>query len=344
MNLSIGQNIKRLRLAASMTQEQLAQELGLTAQAVSKWENGTTAPDIALLPELSVLLGVSIDALFSLSDEDRFERVENMCENLRFIPQRDFEQTERMLLDSRNDPATKPRATLLLARLYNKRADEFHTLAAPLAREALRLDPGNKAAHNAIFDAENGVYQDWNFTNHHRLIDFYISVVAQHPEDRRNYYWLLDLLIADGRTAEAREYVEKLRKVADTYHVELYMANICRAECDLPAALDWLERMKAHAPDAWQVWEEYADQMARLCRYDEALAAYEKARPLRPEKPFIDCEEAMAHIYELQGRIDKAIEMQETILTMLRDAWSITEGESIDAHKREIARLREKMA
>ena len=341
MSFQIGQNIKRLRLAASMTQEQLAQELGLSAQAVSKWENGTTAPDIALLPELSVLFGVSIDALFSLSDEAQFERVENMCENVRFLPQRDFEQAERMLREKRADPALKPRATLLLAQLYNKRADEYHALAAPLAREALWLDPGRKEAHNAVFDAEGGPYQDWNFTNHHKLTAFYIEYVEAHPDDRRNYYWLLDLLIADGRCAEAREWVERLRKVADTYHVELYMANICRAECDLPAALDWLDKMTAHAPEAWQVWEEYGDWMAQLCRYDEALAAFEKARPLRGEKPFIDCEEAMAHVYELQGRYGKAVEMQEEILTILRRDWGITEGETVDAHLREIARLKE---
>ena len=81
--------------------------------------------------------------------------------------------------------------------------------------------------------------------------------------------------------------------------------------------------------------------MARLCRYDEALAAFGKARPLRGEKPFIDCEEAMAHVYELQGRYGKAVEMQEEILTILRRDWGITEGETVDAHLREIARLKE---
>ena len=43
--------------------------------------------------------------------------------------------------------------TLLLAELYNKRAAEYHELASPLARRALQLLPGRKAAHNAIFDA-----------------------------------------------------------------------------------------------------------------------------------------------------------------------------------------------
>ena len=65
MKLYIGENIKQLRGELSLTQEQLAARLGYTAQAVSKWENGATAPDIALLPLLAQALGVSIDTLFA---------------------------------------------------------------------------------------------------------------------------------------------------------------------------------------------------------------------------------------------------------------------------------------
>jgi transcriptional regulator with XRE-family HTH domain len=46
MNFNIGAKIKTMRLAASMTQEQLANKLGVSAQAVSKWESGTNMPDI----------------------------------------------------------------------------------------------------------------------------------------------------------------------------------------------------------------------------------------------------------------------------------------------------------
>ena len=172
-NTDIGANIRRLRLARSMTQEQLAQKLNLTPQAVSKWENGAGMPDIQLLPELSVLLGATIDELFSMTDGARFDRVETMLEDVRFVPDEEYAQIERWLKERRQDAATRARATLLLAQLYNKRADEYHDLAAPLAREALSLNPDAKDAHNAVFEAEKGVWQDWYVSNHHRLIDFY---------------------------------------------------------------------------------------------------------------------------------------------------------------------------
>ena len=69
MNYNIGVKIKQLRLGASMTQEQLASRLGVSPQAVSKWESGTNMPDIQILPELSVIFGVSIDSLFDLTDQ-----------------------------------------------------------------------------------------------------------------------------------------------------------------------------------------------------------------------------------------------------------------------------------
>jgi len=67
MKLHLGTNIKNLRAELSLTQEQLAARLGCTAQAISKWETETTAPDIAMLPLLAQALGVRIDVLFEAS-------------------------------------------------------------------------------------------------------------------------------------------------------------------------------------------------------------------------------------------------------------------------------------
>lgn len=63
MNIDIGSKIKTLRLSKSMTQEQLAKVLHVSAQAVSKWENGKSYPDIHSLLLLSALFDVSLDQL-----------------------------------------------------------------------------------------------------------------------------------------------------------------------------------------------------------------------------------------------------------------------------------------
>ena len=63
--MNIGSNIKALRISAGLTQEQLAGSLGVSFQAVSKWETNANTPDIQLLPQIAKLFCVSIDALFA---------------------------------------------------------------------------------------------------------------------------------------------------------------------------------------------------------------------------------------------------------------------------------------
>ena len=60
----IGTTIAALRREKGLTQDALAAQLGVSAQAVSKWENGLSCPDILMLPEIAEYFGVSVDALF----------------------------------------------------------------------------------------------------------------------------------------------------------------------------------------------------------------------------------------------------------------------------------------
>ena len=67
MKKPISEKISELRKAKNLTQEQLGEQLGVSGQAVSKWENGSSMPDILLLPELCELLDTSLDALLEVS-------------------------------------------------------------------------------------------------------------------------------------------------------------------------------------------------------------------------------------------------------------------------------------
>ena len=65
MNRTLGNRIAEARRAKSMTQEELAERLGISAQAVSKWENDVSCPDISLLPTLARELGLTLDELLT---------------------------------------------------------------------------------------------------------------------------------------------------------------------------------------------------------------------------------------------------------------------------------------
>src|SRR5690606_27249875 len=71
MRDKFSRNISIYRKERGLTQEELARILGLSFQAISKWENAQTMPDISLLPQLSKTLEVSIDKLLGYAAQDK---------------------------------------------------------------------------------------------------------------------------------------------------------------------------------------------------------------------------------------------------------------------------------
>ncbi|MBQ2828662.1 MAG: helix-turn-helix transcriptional regulator [Clostridia bacterium] len=76
MKLSIGENIKFLRKQKDITQEQLAEMLGISAQSVSRWESGICYPDMELLPEISKIFEITADKLLGVDDIAENKKVE----------------------------------------------------------------------------------------------------------------------------------------------------------------------------------------------------------------------------------------------------------------------------
>ena len=79
--IRLGEKIRQLRQRNGRTQEALAGELGVTAQAVSRWEKGICYPDMELLPSIANYFGVSIDELFGY-DNERVRKVDALFDNL----------------------------------------------------------------------------------------------------------------------------------------------------------------------------------------------------------------------------------------------------------------------
>ncbi len=74
MKLTIGENIRKFRKKNDLTQEEFADRLGVTYQSVSRWENGTTYPDLELLPALSEILSVTVDELIGMPQVEKEKR------------------------------------------------------------------------------------------------------------------------------------------------------------------------------------------------------------------------------------------------------------------------------
>lgn len=76
MKLRIGENIKFLRKAADITQETLAEMLGVSCQSVSRWELGACYPDMELLPAIAEIFRCSADSLLGIDDSTEKAKVD----------------------------------------------------------------------------------------------------------------------------------------------------------------------------------------------------------------------------------------------------------------------------
>lgn len=97
MKLTIGENIRRFRKKNDLTQEVLAERLGVTYQSVSRWENGTTYPDLELLPAISKTLSVTVDELIGMPQIEKEKRALETVDELRRECMKQEYNTERIV-------------------------------------------------------------------------------------------------------------------------------------------------------------------------------------------------------------------------------------------------------
>jgi len=337
----IGKRIKARRLHRDLTQERLAELLNVSAQAVSKWETEASWPDVSLLPELSAVLGVTLDELFDLRGNMHLRRIEKMLEDGAALSEEDFRYAEAQLREGCGREETRAKCLTMLAELYLSRAEKYKNLAADCARQGLELEPWSHANHSALCQAANGVLLDWCCTNHTKLIDYYKGFVEKNPDHAPGYLWYLDNLIADGRLDEARGVLEQMRRVRDSYHYELYLGYIAEKEGDYPEAEHCWDAMVEKYPDVWFVWSQRADSYAKRAQYGEALRYYREAIARQSDRPrFTDNYDSIAQICELTGDRAGAVDAWEHVLEILRDDWDITEGETVEGYRKNIAQAK----
>ncbi len=113
MKLKIAENIRKLRHNLNLSQEQLAERLGVRFQAVSKWERGETYPDIELLPSIASFFNISVDELLGTNEIEENMAVEKIVEALRMY---DFQKDYVKLIEVAEEGLTQfPNNHLLMA-------------------------------------------------------------------------------------------------------------------------------------------------------------------------------------------------------------------------------------
>ena len=340
--MELGKKIKQLRMNAGLTQDQLGERLGITPQSVSKWENAVALPDITLLPQIAETFGISIDDLFDLTVEQKLNRIENRMDIENDLPEASFSEYEEFLKSQFADSQYKHRATVLIAHLYWHKMNAYAEKVRRYAKEAVKEAPGEKECQWLLQKAEGHAAWDWNVTNHSRAVRFYESLVKENPDVRLSYLYLIDNLIADHRTDEAEEYLNRLASLKDSnpIKIEVYRAHIALARFDEKNADGIIESLiKEHREDSVCLFEA-AQYYALKCDYDKAISYYELSFEKETRRPrFTDELQSIADIYEIKGEYKKAHDTYARITELLQKEWGMTEETELKRAQAEMSRL-----
>jgi len=181
MKISIGSKIRELRRRDSRTQEELAAALGVTAQAVSRWESGGSYPDMEIVPSIANFFGVSIDELFGYHGE-REAKVNAI-----------LAKVEELDLQNMREDAT---------------VDECITLL----RQGLAEFPGNEKIMYQLAEMLNDAgwkrHEDWRrYEEKYADSEDFGYIKYNFDTEKRNKYWveaakLYENLVKNGEDSE----------------------------------------------------------------------------------------------------------------------------------------------
>ena len=117
MSLPMSSVIRRLRRQRNITQEELADAVGVTYQSVSRWENGQAYPDMELIPKIARFFAISTDLLFGMDDLSVNQRVEELAEKIQAV-QNDPEEFYRLCREAYEEFPQEYRFGVWLCRCY----------------------------------------------------------------------------------------------------------------------------------------------------------------------------------------------------------------------------------
>ena len=195
MNETMGQIIRRLRRERGMTQEELAELLGVTFQAVSKWENDTGLPDISLVVPLARVFGVSTDTLFGVFGMSDSDEVRKIIKNAQKCLSHPVDATGMLnkYLVLQNGLKLFPNNTILL-------------------RECLEAGLALSYPENDIYDAEHAIAI---YSECIRYANLVVTYSENASEIMRAHMIMVMLHSAHGNFKEARAHIEQFPARAD---------------------------------------------------------------------------------------------------------------------------------
>lgn len=330
MVLKIGNAIKKLRVERGITQEELANRMGVSFQAVSKWETNATTPDIAILPQLALFFGVSIDTLFSMNQDDYIERISGMIRDEYSIAPENFLWAERYLKGLLSEEIQNNNARVLLVELYEHRENRDSLTCGRLCEEGLLIEPSNVALIGKLTRIRE--MRDES----DRLTDFLEALYSKNKQNEILAETLITAYIKNGRCDDAASLMLTLkqRPMFDIYRGDIELATGRKDK----AVEIWRSVVTANKSDSRLVFE-IAERFKKIGDTDTALQLYQQSYEAASAPKELDALYAQAFLYAKIKKNADAIVVWKKIIKSLADDYGIKAGECVDWVKREIQKL-----
>lgn len=285
MNETFSKNLRKLRQEKQMTQEQVAEKLGVSAQSVSRWETGATFPDVMLLPEIARLYGVLVDDLYKenlqeygkLSDRLVAVYYDTMKNDDFMAGIKEYERMEREGSMEASD--------------YDGRVALYSRMVGVCKREIMKdfdkmMELSKDNDPELYFRAKycKVEFRCANTAEGPQCIEEQLQAVKEHPEDSREWACL-----------EAAYYWAK--RYEECYQVA--------------------KEAIAKFPEDSELYCLAGDACKELGKYDEAFLYWEKRHELDSQK--LDSLYSIAFCREEFGEYDKAYEAWMRIVGIMNE-------------------------
>jgi len=314
MELKISEKIKEYRRVFGVTQEKFAQDIGISSQAVSKWERGDGYPDITLLPTIANYFGITIDELVG-NDKNVDER----------IKKRFYEEAENLNLKDRLEVAEK----------YYKQYPENNVIAYDFAQNIYMYCSGNREAISSYLPTlrkicEHLIANGADWYERYCIKDMYVLCDESEKEywaHKNNDYhflfgseWEEERCWVHGEHEKSRE-ICALNRTAAMYaslsHNTRYTASSARYEKAMDSRLRLMEGFgEGSVPQGWMglyIWTKLcrAASLFDLGRKEEGYSEVEACIELEKERRripkgtplYFGDEGLFAKVYAKQGEV-----------------------------------------
>lgn len=272
------QNLKRLRVAKKLTQEQAAEALGVSTQTVSRWECNTTLPDVTILPKIAALYCVTIDDLY----KETSMAYDNYAQRLGSV----FEASGK--------PEDFLRADMEYRKLM--KSGDYTT-------EDLRL--------------YGILYQQMMQACMEKAEKIFDRVIAQGPRKDPEVYWSVRrqkgyFLWEIGRNQEyIEEFLPKVEAGSEELQEWICLIQAYSFAGENEAAWHWARKAADQFPESATLHIYTGDLLRAMKRYDEAFPHWHRALEMEPQ--WCDAAYSMASCYEELGDYGKASEVYTRI-------------------------------